>query len=234
MTFLIRKALEEDKIVCFYQPIVDNQTQKIVKYETLVRLSDNGKIIPPNEFLPIVKTTKLYSQITKTVLKKACEKFKNIDKKFSVNISIDDIEDDETVEYIIDTIKNNNLGNKIIFEILETEGIENYSKVEKFIDNIKKLNAEFAIDDFGSGYSNFKHILSLKVDYIKIDGSLIKDVVKDKKSKIIIETIVNFAKKMGAKTIAEYVSSKEIFEEVKKLGIDCSQGYYFGKPSPEI
>ena len=234
ITFLIRKALEKDKIICFYQPIVNNNTGKIIKYETLVRLLDDNRIIPPNEFLPVVKTTKLYPEITKTVLKKACEKFKDVDKQFSINLSINDIEDKNVVNYIEDTIKKYKVDGKIIFEILETEGINNYGKVENFIENMKKFNVQFAIDDFGSGYSNFKHILSLDIDYIKIDGSLIKDIVVNDKNKIIVETIVSFAKKMGAKTIAEYVSSEDIYKEVKRLGIDCSQGFYLGKPSEDL
>ena len=93
------------------------------------------------------------------------------------------------------------------------------------------MGAKIAIDDFGTGYSNFEHILKLNVDYIKIDGSLIKGIQQDKKHKIIVETIVDFAKKVGSKTIAEFVSDEEIFKNIKEIGVDFSQGYFTGKPS---
>jgi EAL domain-containing protein (putative c-di-GMP-specific phosphodiesterase class I) len=104
--------------------------------------------------------------------------------------------------------------------------------VENFIQQVKAHGAKIAIDDFGTGYSNFEHILKLHVDYIKIDGSLIRGIVENERHSIIIETIVDFSKKIGAKTIAEYVSDEAIFEKVKSLGVDFSQGYFTGKPEP--
>ncbi|AZV47030.1 GGDEF domain-containing protein [Nautilia sp. PV-1] len=234
MTVAIHKALQNNGILCYYQPIF-NKDGEIVKYEVLVRMRDEkGNIILPGEFLPIAKTTKLYTQITRQVVRCACNSFASIDKSFNINISIDDINNPELVEYIINTIKKTGTGEKIGFEILETEGIENYDIVKKFIDKVKALGATVAIDDFGSGYSNFKHIFSLNIDCIKLDGSLIKEVYKQKKNLIVVETIINFASKIGAKTVAEFVCCKEVFDAIKNLGIDYFQGFYFGKPSPEI
>lgn len=233
MTATIHKALATKNILCYYQPIVDFQTGKIQKYETLVRLmDDSGTIIPPLDFLSIAKKTKLYSQITRCVIAQACERFMGKDEEFSINLSIDDIEDPATVQYIIGTILKTQTASKIVFEILESEGIENYESVENFIQQVKALGAKIAIDDFGTGYSNFEHILKLHVDYIKIDGSLIRGIVSNERHAIIIETIVDFSKKIGAKTIAEYVSDEAIFDKVKSLGVDFSQGYYTGKPEP--
>ena len=99
---------------------------------------------------------------------------------------------------------------------------------------MKKYNCKIAIDDFGSGYSNLNHIINLDIDYIKIDASIIKNIDKDENSEHIVKLLVEFSKKLGIKTIAEFVSSKEIFEKVKKLGIDYSQGYYFSEPQKEI
>ena len=99
-----------------------------------------------------------------------------------------------------------------------------------FIQEVRALGAKIAIDDFGSGYSNFQHILTLNVDYLKIDGSLIKDIIVNERTRIVVETIVDFAQKMGAKTIAEFVCNEEILQMVTSLGIDFAQGYYIGKP----
>jgi len=234
MTVKIHKAMEENRIICHYQPIFD-KSGNIVKYEVLVRMKDeNGKIILPGEFLPIAKTTKLYYRITKEVVKCACYKFSDTDKEFNVNISVDDIENEELVDYIIQMIKKTDTGKKIGFEILETEGIENYNTVNDFIKKVKMLGAKVIIDDFGSGYSNFQHILSLNIDCIKIDGSLIKEVHKHSKDLIIVDTIVNFAKKVGAKTVAEFVCCKDVYDIVKNLKIDYFQGFFLAKPAQKI
>lgn len=235
MATCIREALIDNRIICPYQPIIDLGTSEISKYETLVRMIDsNNQIIPPVNFLDISKKTKLYSHITVEVINQACNTFKDRKEKFSINLSIDDIKDPHTVQEIIKTIIKTKTASRIIFEILESEGIENYEEVINFITQIKALGAEIAIDDFGTGYSNFEHILKLNVDYIKIDGSLIKGMKDNNKNKIIVETIVDFAKKVGSKTIAEFVSDEATFLITKEIGINCSQGFYIGKPSEII
>lgn len=231
MASSIREALVDNRIVCHYQAILDLSKNEITKYETLVRMiGKNKEIIPPLEFLSISKRTKLYSHITLEVINQACNTFKNRKESFSVNLSIDDIKDAHTVQEIIKTLIKTNTASKIIFEILESEGIENYEDVTNFITQIKALGARIAIDDFGTGYSNFEHILKLNVDYIKIDGSLIKGMKENNKHKIIVETIIDFAKKVGSKTIAEFVYDQEILDITKQIGIDFAQGFYVGKP----
>jgi diguanylate cyclase (GGDEF)-like protein/PAS domain S-box-containing protein len=227
----IRESLLKNRIICHYQPILDTKTEKIVKYETLVRMIDeNNQLVLPLEFLNIAKKTKLYSHITREVIHNACDTFKNREESFSINLSIDDIKDANSVQEIIKTIIKTNTASRIIFEILESEGIENYDEVVNFITQVKSLGAKVAIDDFGTGYSNFEHILKLNVDFIKIDGSLIKNIHKNEKHKIIVETIVDFTKKIGAKTIAEFVSEEDIYTCIKDIGVDFSQGFYTGKP----
>lgn len=139
--------------------------------------------------------------------------------------------DPQTVQFILDKLEHSGIAKRVIFEILESEGIENFEEVRQFIDKVKQWGGRIAIDDFGSGYSNFAYILNLQVDFIKIDASLIKNIDTDKNSRIIVETIVDFAKRLGIKTVAEFVHSKEVFETVKEIGIDFSQGFYFHKPS---
>ena len=231
MSDAIRKALEDERIICHYQPIINIKTGNIDKYETLVRMTDEeGNIIPPLDFLSIAKKTKLYPQITAEVIRQSCALFSTCKKEFSVNLSVSDILNQTTKQIIIDTIIETNTVSQVVFEILESEGIENYEEVTKFIEEVKVLGAKIAIDDFGTGYSNFENILKLNVDYIKIDGSLIRGINTHSRHHIIVETIVNFARKIGAKTIAEFVSDQDIYNVVKELGIDYSQGYFTGKP----
>ena len=235
MASAIREALDDKRIICHYQPILDQKTDKIYKYETLVRMvSKEGKIIPPIEFLEISKKTKLYPYITREVLHQACTKFKNREENFSINLSIDDIKDINIVNEIIETIIETNTASRITFEILESEEIENYQEVRNFSKRIKEIGSKIAVDDFGTGYSNFEHILKLNVDYIKIDGSLIKGMENNNKNRIIVETIVDFAKKIGAKTIAEFVYNEATYLISKEIGIDYLQGFYIGKPSENL
>ncbi|MGE4418882.1 MAG: EAL domain-containing protein [Sulfurimonas sp.] len=231
----LKKAIDQDKIVPFFQPIFDNSTDKIVSYECLIRLIDsNNNIISPSLFLNIAKKSRLYSTLTKIMIEKSCSYFEHLDYDFSVNLSVEDILDKDIVDYIKNKIKTHNVENKIIFEILESEGIENYEEVSIFIQEMKELGCRIAIDDFGSGYSNFEHLLKLNIDYIKIDGTLIKNLDKDKNAQIIVEIIVDFAKRLNILTVAEFVHSREIFEKVKELHVDRTQGFFLAEPQQNI
>jgi diguanylate cyclase (GGDEF)-like protein len=229
----IRKALFGHRIICYYQPVVNLRTGKVDKYETLVRMVDGeGNVVLPMEFLPIAKQTKLYPQITLEVLYQACTLFAGRDEKFSINLSDSDIRNPHTVEEIIHTITRTDTASRIIFEILESEGIENYDEVTHFIRRVKALGAKIAIDDFGTGYSNFENILKLNVDYIKIDGSLIREISTNRRHRIIVETIIDFTQKIGARTIAEFVGDEATYDMVKALDVDFAQGYFTGRPAP--
>ncbi len=228
----IKRALDSSSIVPFYQPIVDNKNNKTVKYECLVRIiEDDGNIIPPMDFLPIAKQVKLYEDITKEVIRKAFNDFDKLKMPFSINLSINDIENEKTKAFIYKKLKKyKNIGNNVTFEILESEQIENYDQILEFIQSVKKFGVKIAIDDFGSGFSNFDHITKMEIDYLKIDGSLINDLPNNIEKQMTVETIVDLAAKLGIKTIAEFVSDKDVYEIVKAKGVGYSQGFYFGKP----
>ncbi len=228
----IKQAISEDRIVVFTQAIVCNATHAINKYECLVRMIDtDGSIISPIEFLTIAKRSRLYPSITKIVIKKAIEYFKDEDDDFSINLTLEDILNPDTVEYIEKEIsKYDGLGHRMIIEIVEDEGIENYEQVNDFIENMKFLGCKIAIDDFGTGYSNFDYLMRLNVDFIKIDGSIIKNIDHDNNAKVVTELIVGFAKRLNISTIGEFVYNEEILKIVKKMGVDYSQGFYLGKP----
>lgn len=231
----LRKAIEEDKIVPVFQPIVDTKTQKIVKYEALMRMmDDHGLYIAPIHFLELAKKNKLYHQLTKIMIEKTFAKFQHLPYFVSINISVEDILNKDIYTYILKKLEESGIGHKIVFEIIESEGIENFDKVLEFINNVKQYGAKISIDDFGTGYSNFEYLMKLKVDYIKIDGSMIKNIDSDKNSQMITKSIVSFAKNMNIKTVAEFVHSKNVFEKVKELDVDYSQGYYFGEPTDII
>ncbi len=228
----LKDAIHNQRIIPFFQPIVNNFNGKIEKYETLVRLIDKqGTIIHPNNFLDLAKKSHLYDNITKAMITGSFAMFENLNYEFSINLTVNDILDEDINKFIKDELKKNkNTAGRVVFEILESEGIENYKEVMVFIEEVKDLGCKIAIDDFGSGYSNFEHIMRLDVDYIKIDSSLIKNLPYDKNSQIITRTIVNFAKELELKTISEYVHSREVYEKGVELGVDYSQGFYFGEP----
>lgn len=230
-----KDAIKNDRIVPYYQAIVDTKTKKISKYECLVRLlQPDGSAVSPYSFLDIIKKTRMYEGLTSAIVKKSIEHFSKNDYSFSINLSAEDILNEEISEMIIESVKTSGVGNRIVFEILESEGIENFEEVGRFIEALKGLGCRFSIDDFGTGYSNFAYLLRLDVDYLKIDGSLIRNLVHDENSRKVVATINTFAHSIGLETIAEFVSSKEIYEEVAKLGIDYCQGYYFAEPKPGI
>jgi len=231
MSAHIRQALVEHRIICQYQPIVSCENGKIAKYETLVRIqNEDGSLIAPYDFLPIAQKTKLYHHITQEVVYQACHLFASRDEQFSINLSISDMLDNRTVTTIENILRQTGTSNRIIFEILESEGIENFDEAASFIARMKAFGVKFAIDDFGTGYSNFENILKLNVDILKIDGSLIKSIDENPRHRIVVEAIVDFAHRIGIDTVAEFVSSEEILQNVTDLGITYAQGFHTGKP----
>jgi len=231
----IKDAIKHDRIVMYYQPIVNNADNTINKYETLVRLIDRqGNVISPIHFLEIAKKAKLYKELTKIIIRKSFKAFKDNSYDFSVNLTIEDILDSEIRSFIVDTLQEYDISNRVVFEIVESESIENFEEIENFIIEVKSYGCKIAIDDFGTGYSNFEHLMRLQADFIKIDGSIIKEIVHNKRSELITSVIVAFAKEMGIKTIGEYVESKEINDKLIDLGVNKSQGYYFDKPQATL
>ena len=228
---IVREGVNRSQVVLYFQAIVDNKSGKIVKYECLARLiNEDGSVLSPILFIPIAKKIKVYNQITMQMINKSFAAFENNDLEFNINLSIEDIMNSEIFHFIIEKLKNSAAASRVTLEILESESIEDFNKVESFINEVKRYGAKIAIDDFGSGYSNFSYLIQIKADYIKIDGSLIENIDVDRSAHLVVETIVNFAKKLGMKTVAEYVHSSIIMNKVKELGIDYSQGFYIDEP----
>ncbi|PKM50336.1 MAG: hypothetical protein CVV02_11955 [Firmicutes bacterium HGW-Firmicutes-7] len=230
-TSKIRNAIEKDKIVPYYQAIYNNDTKETDHFEVLMRLIDeDGTVVTPHNFLGIAKKANLYKSLTKIIVEKAFNNFINSEFRFSINLSSEDILDKNMRQYIYQKLEEFPKSHHVIFEIVESEGIENYDDVKEFINITKSYGAQIAIDDFGTGFSNFHYLFKLNVDLIKIDGSIIQQINGEKAAALVAETIVDFSRKMGIATVAEFVSDEAIFTKTNELGINYSQGYYVSHP----
>ncbi len=234
----IEYALKNDNILPVYQPIV-NSNGKIIKYETLMRLKEleNGKekLITPYFFLDIAIATKQYSKLSYRVIKKALDQLTKNRHTISINLTYSDFTDNNIIKLLIDTLENHNIiGSRLVFEIVESEDIKDYKLLQKFIRKFRKYGVKIAIDDFGSGFSNFGNIIQTRPDYLKIDGSLIKNIHRDRHTQIMVKAIMGIAHELNVKVIAEYVHSKEVLEKLKEYKIDEYQGFYFFEPSTTL
>ena len=231
----VKEALENERIVSYFQPIVD-KNQKIVKYESLVRLVESdGSVLAPYFFLDIAKKGKYYTQITAVVLKNSFKVLQSIDVDVTINLSAIDIENEELREVIYKQLESCGANAKrVTFELLEDEEMKDFEVIKSFIRRVKAYGVSIAIDDFGSGYSNYERVLDFQPDIIKIDGSLIKNIVSSDFSTSIVHSVILFAKDQNLKVVAEYVENESIYNKLKELDVDYFQGYYFGKPAKII
>ncbi len=231
MLLKVKSAISDKRIVSYFQPIVDGNAE-IVKYESLVRLIDeDAKVLSPFFFLDIAKRAKYYTQITSRVLVNSFEALAFTTKNISINLSAIDIEKQSISEEIFTLLERyKSDAHRVVFELLEDEDVKDFDLIKNFIKDVKSYGVKIAIDDFGSGYSNYERLLDYQPDIIKIDGSLVKNIVSSEFSVSVIQSIILFAKSNGVEIIAEYVENEAIFMKLKDMGIDYFQGYFFGKP----
>ena len=232
----IKKAVNDDKIISVFQPIV-NRDKQIIKYEALMRLvqieDSKEKLISPFFFLDTAIKSRQYSKLTNIMVEKSFKIMKENRKDFSINLSFEDINNSATIKMLKDQIEKYQVGKQLILEIIESECLEDYVVVKNFIKDFRELGVRIAIDDFGAGFSNYMQILEIEPDYLKLDGSMIKEIDKSKKSYEFVKSIVGLTKALGITTIAEFVHSQEVFETCLELGVDQYQGYYFSPPVKE-
>lgn len=230
--FEIKKAVLKGQVIPFYQKIIDNNTLEVFKYEALGRIKFKDKILNPDIFMPAVKNLKLEDKFTREILKKVFSDVYELKKiqAASINININDITNKNTIELIRTLLKIYG-GENITFEIIETIGVEDYSILLDFTSMIKEYNSSISIDDFGSGHSGYEHLINLEIDYLKIDGKFIKNIKNNLKTQSLIKGLCNFSKEHNIKVIAEFVEDQDTFNLLKNLGVDFSQGYFFGKPT---
>jgi len=227
----VRKAMEENRIHAYFQAIQNVGTKQIEKYEALVRLEFEGSIISPFEFLEAALYSGQIYEIFKIMFVQACLKAKRDNVNVSINVSDYDLCEPDFFDYIKNTIKLNDLpARQITLEILEHKSISHETDIQKLLNAIHDYGFTISIDDFGAHCSNFSQLNNLAIDYIKIDGSFIKNIVDDKNSQIVSHAIIDYAHQKGIPVVAEFVCSKDVYDYVKKIDVDYVQGYYIAEP----
>jgi len=228
----VKNAINENAIILYYQPIV--KQDKTITYESLMRLNDNGNIMSPYLFLDIVKNTHYYHQLTKIVIDRSFKEFALKNYDFSINLAFSDIENRDTVKYLFQKVQEYDVADRLIIELLESESFQNLQIITEFIKSAKTLGIKIAIDDFGSGYSNFSYLIKLSPDFIKIDGSIVKNIALDNKSFLIAKSITEFAHSLNIKVIAEFIHDEAVYHKAQEIGVDGFQGYYLSEPKSQI
>jgi len=238
----IQQALEENRF-CLYGQVIAPvlAPDKVEHIEVLIRMLDeNFNILPPGAFIPAAERFNLMSAIDRWVVKNVFTLIKdNRDKiikenmHFAINLSGNTLSDKETLLYIIDLLTRFDIPReRISFEITETSAIANLSAATNFINALKSQGCRFSLDDFGSGLSSFAYLKAMPVDFLKIDGAFIKDIVKDPIDREMVKSINQIGHVMNLQTIAEFVENDETLAVLKEIGVDHAQGYGISKPTP--
>lgn len=231
----IQEAVANEDIVAYFQAIVNNSTKKVEKYECLARLRDDDEIISPYSFLEAARVTGNLSYVTRSLISQSFKKFSETEYEFSINITGEDFLQDYLESYLLKNAQKYNIKpSRVVLEMLEDITTLGSKLIVHQISSLRKKGFKIAIDDFGAEQSNFSRLLEIQPDYLKIDGLFIKNIVDDIKSQLIVDAIVLICKKRGIKIIAEYVHNRAVLEKIEELGIEYSQGYYLGKPSPNL
>ena len=236
----IHNALDNDRFLLFHQPIVHLKNSKKKEiFEIFVRmLDDEGKIVPAEVFVASAERFNLMPEIDRWVIRKAfsyvaaSEADGQDEKLLFINLSGTSLNDQSFLAFVENELsfKINDPG-CICFEVTETAAIANIKQAQNFIHAIKSLGCHFALDDFGSGLSSFAYLKDLEVDYLKIDGSFVRDMARDSKDRSIVQAISQVGRSMGIGTIAEFVEDEETISILKKLNVDYGQGYGIARPS---
>jgi len=228
---LLRQAAVRGAVRVYVQPIVSARDGTIKSYECLMRLEDeHGELHSIGPLLKTAKRIHLYRGLMEMMVDRSLQAFEALPYNFSLNLSYDDLEDPSFIRFLYDRLEAFPRPERIIFEILETDMIGDFTVVERFIARIREWGCSIAVDDFGSGYSNLENVLELHPDYIKIDGSIIERIIREVESKTLVKNVIEMARDFEAAIVAEYVSSREIYESVVEAGVDYLQGYYLAKP----
>ncbi len=230
---LLKRTIDHDRVVPYYQAIYNNKLKKIDKYEALMRIIDlDGKIYYPFAFLEFAKKYKFYKELSKSMIEKALADFTDRSESLSINISVYDLESQSFRHWLISKLKAFPNPERIIVEFVETESYGSIDILVDFLQKIHEVGSKVAVDDFGAGYSTLSIILAIKPDFIKLDGSIIKDIIVNEDMKIILETVQYMAKRMNAELVAEFVENEAIQNYLQKMEIAFSQGYFIARPLP--
>ncbi|MFN3504644.1 MAG: EAL domain-containing protein, partial [Caldimicrobium sp.] len=237
-TFMIKEAVENKHIIPYFQPIFELKNKDIFGYEILMRIETKDEIIPAGRFIHLAETLGLIPEMDFIVMEKALEKTlaKNYNGKLFFNLSPKEIIIPDYLPKLVKLVNSYKYPREnIVFEITERETVKNLKLLEKFIRELQELGFLFCIDDFGSGFSSFQYIRHFLINIIKMEGEFVLGLAKRNLLDLaIVESIIALCKRVNIKIIAEYVENEEIIERLKELGVDFGQGFYLGKPSPEL
>ena len=224
-------ALNNQTVNVHFQPIANTKTHEIEKFEALVRIRDReGKVHYPSEFITLAKGARLYSRLSMEVFSQTLKMAQdNPSFEFSFNIEIADILDPKSSYSILSGLRQSGCAERIVFELVESQELEGSEEVYRFFKLIKEEGAKIAIDDFGSGYSNYAYLMKLGVDIVKIDGSLVADITTNLNNKRIVKSIINIIHDLGMEVVTEFVKDREIYQMVVLLGTDYAQGHFIEK-----
>jgi diguanylate cyclase (GGDEF)-like protein/PAS domain S-box-containing protein len=238
-TDVIRDALDEERLVLQAQPIMDVGTGEIHQYEMLLRMRDPlGELISPAAFLPVAERYDLIGAIDKWVVKRAIGMLgEELARKnrlvFEVNISGRSTGDPELLELIEHELAANDVApEQVIFEITETTAVGNIPRAQEFAAHLNQLGCRFALDDFGAAFASFYYLKHLPFDYLKIDGEFVRTCLDDRTDQLVIQAVVDIARGLGKRTVAEMVGDQQTLDLLATLGVDHAQGYHIGKPAP--
>ncbi len=228
---------KNDVIIPYFQPILGLKDGKILANELLMRINYEGTILSAGEFIEVAEAIGVAHKLDLMLMEKAFKMMQESNFKgfLFVNLSPKSLIISEFIKNVKDIILKYDINpDKIVFELTERETIKNITLLEKFVTNLKYEGFRFAVDDFGSGFSSFLYIKHFPVDFIKIDGEFIRSIMSDKIDRAFVISSVSIAKEVGIKTIAEFIETDEILQEIKKLGVDYGQGFFLAKPAPEL
>ncbi len=232
-------AMEKDLFIPWFQPILHLLSREIHHYEALARLmTPDGTLLPPSSFIPTAERYGLISDIDRIITEKTIKKQAELLRagiiiSFSMNLSGKHLGDAKMLRFLQTVISESGANpDCLIFEITETAAIQNMSSAVAFVKALKEMGCKFSLDDFGVGFTSFVHLVEMKVDFLKIDGSFVRRLPESKRDRILVKTIADMARSLNIKTIAEFVDRKEIIPLLHEFGIDYAQGYFIGKPSP--
>lgn len=238
---LIRDALANNKFKLVFQPVMDLKDKCFTHHEALIRMvGGDGTLILPTNFIPVAEKMGLIHDIDLWVVSRAIDILNELPQKykstsFSINLSSHAFQDTSLLPLLKEKLEKTGVNpGKIVFEITETAAIANYSQTREMIMNIRQLGCQFALDDFGSGFSSFNYIKEFPVDYLKIDGAFITNLINDPVDQTLVKSMIEIAKTLNKKIIAEFVENKTVLDLLVEYGADYAQGYFIGKPTPEL
>jgi diguanylate cyclase (GGDEF)-like protein/PAS domain S-box-containing protein len=238
----ITSAVEDDRFELYFQPIIgigERHTERRRHYELLLRMRDeDGELVGPNQFIPAAERYNLMSTLDRWVIHQALSELADRSEDgearytIAINLSGTSLSEDRFLDFVIEELKSQKLpAGAICFEITETAAISNLARVVHFMQTLKKLGCKFSLDDFGSGLSSFTYLKNLPVDYLKIDGQFIRNVVDDSVDEEMVRAIQKVGNAMGIETIAERVENREVLEKLGALGVEFAQGFYIARPA---